>query len=51
MKKGFDLNKWTWDRKVKFWKKPIQIIAPSKWLTECVKKKSINENLAINNNT
>ena len=30
---GFDLNKWTWKRKIKYWKKPIQIITPSNWLT------------------
>lgn len=35
---GFDLNRWTWKRKVKSWKKPIHIVTPSKWLSECVSK-------------
>lgn len=42
--KGFDLNKWTWFRKKKFWKKPIQIICPSNWLSECVKKSKLMKN-------
>jgi glycosyltransferase involved in cell wall biosynthesis len=35
--KGFDLNTWTWQRKQKSWKhpKPIHIVTPSRWLTEC----------------
>ena len=33
---GFDLNRWTWKRKLRKWKKPIQIVAPSKWLANCV---------------
>ena len=38
---GFDLNKWTWKRKYKYWKQPIQIISPSKWLAECVQKSKL----------
>ena len=38
---GFDLNRWTWLRKIKYWKKPIQIITPSNWLTECSKKSKL----------
>jgi glycosyltransferase involved in cell wall biosynthesis len=33
---GFDLNRWTWQRKLKAWKKPINIVTPSRWLAECV---------------
>jgi glycosyltransferase involved in cell wall biosynthesis len=33
---GFDLNRWTWLRKLKHWKNPIQIITPSRWLANCV---------------
>lgn len=35
--KGFDLNGWTWKRKIKHWKTPINIITPSRWMGECVK--------------
>ena len=38
---GFDLNKWTWRRKQKYWKNPIQIIATSKWLSDCVKESKL----------
>jgi glycosyltransferase involved in cell wall biosynthesis len=32
-----DLNAWTWQRKQKAWKhpKPMHIVTPSRWLTEC----------------
>jgi glycosyltransferase involved in cell wall biosynthesis len=33
---GFDLNKWTWNRKRKHWTNPIHIVTPSHWLTNCV---------------
>ena len=35
---GFDLNLWTWKRKMKFWTQSIQIVAPSQWLAKCVKE-------------
>lgn len=36
--KFFDINRWRWNQKVSLFIKPIQIISPSKWMTECVKK-------------
>jgi glycosyltransferase involved in cell wall biosynthesis len=39
--KGFDLNKWTWERKKKYWKKTYQIITPSNWLSKCVKQSKL----------
>lgn len=33
---GFDLNRWTWSRKRKHWRTPMQIVTPSHWLAECV---------------
>jgi len=35
---GFDLNRWTWQRKRKYWHRPFQIAAPSHWLAECVQQ-------------
>jgi glycosyltransferase involved in cell wall biosynthesis len=35
---GLDLNRWVWERKRKQWERPIQIVTPSKWLAECVRK-------------
>jgi glycosyltransferase involved in cell wall biosynthesis len=32
----FDLNCWTWERKVKHWKHPMHIVTPSRWLANCV---------------
>ena len=41
---GFDLNRWTWNRKKKYWKKPIQIVTPSSWLAKCVKESALMKN-------
>ena len=38
---GFDLNRWTWKRKKKYWKKKFQIVTPSKWLASCVGKSAL----------
>tara|TARA_S200000501_G_C20818914_1_gene741889 strand:+ start:175 stop:1413 length:1239 start_codon:yes stop_codon:yes gene_type:complete len=38
---GFDLNRWTWQRKKRHWKKPFEIITPSKWLGNCVGKSKL----------
>ena len=32
---GFDINRWTWKRKIKHWKSPIHLITPSSWLSKC----------------
>ena len=45
--KGFDINKWTWERKKKSWIKPINIVATSNWLFECAKKSSLMKNWPI----
>jgi glycosyltransferase involved in cell wall biosynthesis len=33
---GFDLNRWTWERKRKHWTQPMEIVVPSMWLAGCV---------------
>jgi glycosyltransferase involved in cell wall biosynthesis len=38
---GLDLNRWTWHRKRKHWRKPIQIVTPSQWLADCVSKSAL----------
>lgn len=32
---GWDLDRWVWHRKQKQWRRPMQIIAPSRWLADC----------------
>ena len=36
--KGFDINKWVWDRKVKYFNKNINIISTSDWQERNAKK-------------
>ena len=33
---GFDLNRHTWQRKRKQWRRSMQIVCPSQWLADCV---------------
>jgi glycosyltransferase involved in cell wall biosynthesis len=35
---GFDLNRWTWHRKLRHWRRPMHIVAPSKWMADCVRQ-------------
>jgi len=35
---GFDLNRWTWQRKMKQWRRPMHIVAPSHWMADCVRQ-------------
>ena len=32
---GFDLNRYIWQRKLKHWQRPLQIVCPSQWLADC----------------
>jgi glycosyltransferase involved in cell wall biosynthesis len=38
---GFDLNRWTWLRKVQHWKKPILITTPSRWMAEKISESEL----------
>ena len=38
---GFDLNRWTWQRKRRHWRHPMHIVTPSRWLAECVRQSAL----------
>lgn len=38
---GFDLDRWTWRRKQRHWRRPLQIVTPSRWLAGCVKQSAL----------
>ena len=44
---GFDLNRWTWQRKLNAWKKPIHIVTPSRWLADCARQSVLMRNWPI----
>lgn len=44
---GFDLNRWIWNRKCKYWEKKIHIVAPSQWLADCARKSYLMKNWPI----
>lgn len=35
---GLDVDRWTWNRKRKAWRKPMHIVTPSRWLAECARR-------------
>lgn len=39
--RGFDLNRFTWERKRKHWRRPFQIVCPSQWLADCVRSSAL----------
>jgi glycosyltransferase involved in cell wall biosynthesis len=38
---GFDLNRWTWQRKRRHWQRPLQLLCPSRWLADCVRASAL----------
>jgi glycosyltransferase involved in cell wall biosynthesis len=44
---GFDLNRWTWQRKKKYWNNPIQIVTSSLWLANCVSESALMHNWRV----
>lgn len=38
---GFDLDRYVWMRKLKKWKHPMHIVAPSQWLADCARDSSL----------
>jgi len=38
---GFDFNRWTWQRKLKHWRQPMHIVAPSRWMADCARHSAI----------
>jgi glycosyltransferase involved in cell wall biosynthesis len=38
---GPDINAWTWQRKRRWWAAGMQVVAPSRWMAECVRKSQL----------
>ena len=38
---GFDVNRWTWKRKVRHWKNPILITTPSRWMAKKISESAL----------
>jgi glycosyltransferase involved in cell wall biosynthesis len=39
--RGPDLNRWCWNRKLKAWRRPIEIICDSNWLARCARESAL----------
>lgn len=35
--RGFDVDRWTWRRKLKTWRQRMHVIAPTQWMAECAR--------------
>ncbi|MDP5218183.1 glycosyltransferase [Ruegeria sp. 2205SS24-7] len=46
-KRGFDLNRWVWKRKAEHWRKPMQIVCPSRWLADCARRSQLMKDWPI----
>lgn len=42
-----DLNRSVWARKMKAWKRPMQVVCPSRWLAKCARDSKIMKNWPI----
>ncbi|MDD5247874.1 MAG: glycosyltransferase family 4 protein [Rhodocyclaceae bacterium] len=38
---GFDLNRWAWLRKRKYWQHLMHVVTPSRWLADCVRQSAL----------
>ena len=45
---GFDLDRWTWQRKQRHWQRPFQIVTPSRWLADCVEQSELMGDWPVN---
>ena len=41
LERGCDLNRWTWQRKQRCWRKPMTLICPSDWMASCVRRSAL----------
>lgn len=39
--RGPDFDRWVWRRKQRAWRRPIQIVTPSRWLADCVRESAL----------
>ncbi len=47
--RGFDLSKIVWNRKRKAWRNPFQIVAPSRWMSECAQNSILFNQFSFTN--
>jgi glycosyltransferase involved in cell wall biosynthesis len=39
--RGVDMDRWTWERKRRAWRKPMHIVCPSNWLARCARDSTL----------
>lgn len=38
---GLDIDRWCWQRKRRHWRRPFQLVCPSRWLAGCVQRSAL----------
>ena len=44
---GVDIDRWVWKRKLNAWRRPMDIVTPSRWLADCVKNSVLMHNWPV----
>ena len=44
MDRWLDIDRWVWRRKQQAWQRPIHIVTPSKWLSDCARSSPLMKN-------
>lgn len=42
-----DIDRWVWRRKLRAWRRPMHMVAPSRWLGECARSSTLMRNWEI----
>jgi glycosyltransferase involved in cell wall biosynthesis len=45
--RGVDLHRWVWRRKCRAWQRPMQIVTPSRWLADCVRRSKLMQDWPV----
>jgi glycosyltransferase involved in cell wall biosynthesis len=46
-KSRFDLDRWTWRKKLRHWRQPMHIVAPSHWLADCARQSALMQDWPV----
>jgi glycosyltransferase involved in cell wall biosynthesis len=45
--RGIDLDRWTWRRKHRAWRRPIHVLCPSQWLADCARNSALMRSWSV----
>jgi glycosyltransferase involved in cell wall biosynthesis len=45
--RGVDIDRWTWLRKRRYWRRSFSLVTPSRWLAECAQRSALFRNMPV----